>query len=108
MQRHTTSFGWGHRRNGKTKGGRKVTEAKAGVEKKWLLPDKWEGPFCPRCDKGMLNKHMRVRGKSISETRPIYECVEACGFAAYCDDVNLGWKKKALDFFAINKEFSAR
>jgi hypothetical protein len=81
-------------------------EAKAGVEKKWLLPDKWEGPFCPRCTK---KAKMKFRAKTETASRPIYECTDnACGYAAYCDDAGLAWTKKSIDFFAIMKEFSAR
>jgi hypothetical protein len=105
----TEWLGWGH-----TKGGKKV-EAKAGVEKKWLMPDKWEGPFCPRCDKTMQKTHMKMRAKTETSARPIYECTDnsnpptqGCGYAAYCDESALVWKKKSIDFFAIMKEFSAR
>lgn len=73
------------------------------VEKKWAS-DKWEGPFCCKCRD---QRKMRKRNGS-SPDRPIFECGEGCGYAAYADDSGLIWTKRTIDFFAINKEFSAR
>jgi hypothetical protein len=79
------------------------------VELKWKS-DKWEGPFCPRCN---IQSKMRIRETSKGQSRPIFECynetaITGCGYAAYCDEPSLKWKKKEVDFFALNKEFSTK
>jgi hypothetical protein len=86
-----------------------VAEAKAGVEKKWTMPDKWEGPFCPRCWTGQNDdRPMKTRESTKGTPRPIFECDSGCGLAKYGDDATLIWTKKAFDFFALNKEFSTK
>jgi hypothetical protein len=75
-------------------------------KEKWNDPDVWEA-HCPRCDMGNERPPME-KGAAGSGGRAILKCTNPnCLHNAYADASTIRWKKRPIDFFAINKLFSS-